>query len=72
MMSVAAPILIASFFGYLFNDRSSGPSAIPVAVVDLDQSPLSGKLIAAMRTEKLFDLQLQDHDMGEDGIYVLL
>jgi ABC-2 type transport system permease protein len=64
MMSVAAPILIATFFGYLFSDNSSGPSAIPVAVVDLDQSALSGKLIAAMRTESLFDLQLKDQPAG--------
>jgi ABC-2 type transport system permease protein len=64
LMSVAAPILIATFFGYLFGDNSSGPSAIPVAVVDLDQSTLSGKLIAAMRTEKLFDLRLKDQSAG--------
>ena len=57
-MSVVAPILIATFFGYLFSDNNSAPSAIPVAVVDLDQSALSGKLLAAMRTEKLFDLQM--------------
>ena len=64
LMSVAAPILIASFFGYLFSDRDSGPSAIPVALVDLDHSVLSGKLITAMRTEKLFDLQLTNETRG--------
>ena len=64
LMSVAAPILIASFFGYLFSDRDSGPSAIPVALVDLDHSALSGKLITAMRTEKLFDLHLTNETEG--------
>ncbi len=48
IMSMAAPILIAAFFGYLFGDRSGGPTRIPVAVADLDQSPLSRKIVAAL------------------------
>jgi ABC-2 type transport system permease protein len=57
LMSIVAPILIATFFGYLFGDRSSGPSRSPVAVVDLDHSELSGKLIEAFKGEKLLDVQ---------------
>jgi len=57
LVSILAPILIASFFGYLFNDTRAAPSAIPVAIVDLDGSELSGKLVADLRTEKLFAIQ---------------
>jgi ABC-2 type transport system permease protein len=58
IMSIAAPILIASFFGFLFGNSNAGPSSIPVALVDLDNSALSKKLITAMRTDKLFDLKV--------------
>jgi ABC-2 type transport system permease protein len=64
MMSIAAPILIATFFGYLFADNSDGPSRIPVAVVDLDQSVLSKKLISAFQGEKLLDVRLSNETDG--------
>jgi ABC-2 type transport system permease protein len=64
MMSIAAPILIATFFGYLFGNKGDGPSRIPVAVVDLDQSALSKKLITAFQGEKLFDIQLASESDG--------
>jgi len=64
LMSIVAPILIASFFGYLFDDRNSGPSAIPVAMVDLDHSTLSTKLLAALHAEKLFDVQSKPEAEG--------
>ena len=64
MMSIAAPILIATFFGYLFGDKSDGPSRIPVAVADLDQSALSKKLIRAFQGEKLLEVQLTSESNG--------
>jgi ABC-2 type transport system permease protein len=60
IMSIVAPILIATFFGYLFSDRGGGTSRMPVAVVDLDNSELSKKLIAAFQGEKLLEIQVLD------------
>jgi ABC-2 type transport system permease protein len=50
LLSIVAPILIAAFFGSLFggNTRMSG---IAVGVVDLDDSPLSQRVVAALQAE---------------------
>ena len=51
IMSIAAPILIAAFFGSLFGGGDSKPANIPVAITDLDHSELSMKIVAAMRAD---------------------
>ena len=51
IMSIAAPILIAAFFGSLFGGSDSKPANIPIAVTDLDHSALSAKVIAALRAD---------------------
>lgn len=51
IMSIAAPILIAAFFGSLFGGSDSKPANIPVAITDLDRSELSGRIVAAMRSD---------------------
>jgi len=51
IMSIAAPILIAAFFGSLFGGTDSKPASIPVAITDLDHSELSMKIVAAMRAD---------------------
>lgn len=43
------PLLMALFFGAIFSGGSSGRSAMPVAVVDLDQSDYSARLIQELR-----------------------
>jgi ABC-2 type transport system permease protein len=50
LLSIVAPILIAAFFGSLFggNTRMSG---IAIGVVDLDGSPLSQRVVAALQAE---------------------
>ena len=60
IMSFVAPVLIAAFFGSLFGGTGSRPSAVPVAVVDLDQSPTSARIVAAMRADKSLDLSQGD------------
>lgn len=50
LMSIVAPILIAAFFGSLFGGGSP-MAGIPVGVVDLDASPLSQRVVAALRAE---------------------
>jgi ABC-2 type transport system permease protein len=51
IMSIAAPILIAAFFGSLFGGGDNKPAHIPVAITDLDHSELSAKIVAAMRAD---------------------
>jgi ABC-2 type transport system permease protein len=50
LMSIVAPILIAAFFGSLFGGNSK-MAGIPVGVVDLDRSPLSQRVVAALQAE---------------------
>ncbi len=56
LMSIAAPILIAAFFGSLFGNSDSKPAHIQVVVTDLDQSDLSGRLLAALRGDETFEV----------------
>ena len=51
LMSVVAPILIAAFFGSLFGGSDKGPAQIPVVLTDLDQSELSARIVANLRSE---------------------
>jgi ABC-2 type transport system permease protein len=61
MMNILAPILIAAFFGSLFDsDAGKGPLRIPIAVVDLDRSEVSAKVLAAMQSDAAFDIQELD------------
>lgn len=50
LFSIVAPILIAAFFGSLFG-TSSKMAGIAVGVVDLDGSPLSQRVVAALQAE---------------------
>ncbi|MBC7727784.1 MAG: ABC transporter permease [Microbacteriaceae bacterium] len=51
VMGLGAPILVAAFFGYLFDNKRAAPSRIPVVVTDADGSALSKGLVAALRAE---------------------
>ncbi len=64
IMSIAAPILIAAFFGYLFGDRTGGPTRIPVAVADLDQSSLSRKIVAALAADTALQVSETTEEAG--------
>ncbi|KQY86000.1 MULTISPECIES: ABC transporter permease [Roseateles] len=50
LMSIVAPILIAAFFGSLFG-TGSRMAGIAVGVVDLDGSPLSQRVVAALQAD---------------------
>ena len=56
LMSIAAPILIAAFFGALFGNSDSKPARISVSITDLDRSELSGRVVAALRGDATFDV----------------
>ena len=51
LMSLVAPILIAAFFGSLFGGSDKGPAQIPVVLTDLDQSEVSARIVANLRSD---------------------
>jgi len=61
LMNILAPILIAAFFGSMFDsDATKGPQRIPIAVVDLDHSDISTRILAAMKADTTFDIRELD------------
>ncbi len=56
LMSIAAPILIAAFFGALFGNAGGKPSRIPVAVSDLDGSAMSRAIVERLRADEALAL----------------
>jgi len=63
VMGILAPIAIAAFFGYLFDTSRQAPSAIPVALTDLDRSALSARIVAALKGDSAIALA----EMAEDS-----
>ena len=58
IMSIAAPIVIAAFFGALFdNSASKKPARIPVAIVDDDGSEISKGIAAGMKGDASLEVQ---------------
>ena len=60
IMSLLAPVLIGAFFGGLFNPKDTQVKQLPLAVVDLDQSTTSERLVAALRADTSFAVQTLD------------
>jgi len=56
-VTLAAPILLAAFFGAALGGPSTKVSRVPVAVVDRDASPVSKAIVAAMRSDASFDVR---------------
>jgi len=48
LTSLVAPILISAFMGAVLGGGPTKPAAIPIGVVDLDQSTMSKKIVADM------------------------
>ena len=68
LVTLAAPILIAAFFGSVLGGAPKKPSKIPIAIADLDASPVSKDIVARMRADSAFDLK----DASEaDGVVMV-
>jgi ABC-2 type transport system permease protein len=68
-MSFAAPILIGSFFGYLFGNAADRPaSRIQVAVVDQDGTAVTRKLIDAMGKDAAIAITPRSLDDAEASV----
>ncbi len=68
VMGLLAPVVIAAFFGYLFDNRRSQPSRIPVVVTDLDGSALSKQLVAALAADSSIVLSALPLDQAEQAV----
>ncbi len=69
LMSFAAPILIGAFFGFLFSGSAKGGTAkVPLSLVDLDQSVVSGKLRAALATESTLEVRVESLEVATSRV----
>ena len=57
LMSIAAPIAIAGFFGAVFGSGGEKPTRVPIAVVDADGSALSKAVVAALQGDTTFEVR---------------
>ncbi|HXS53844.1 MAG TPA: ABC transporter permease [Usitatibacter sp.] len=55
-ITLAAPILIAGFFGYVFGGPPRAATRVPVAIVDLDGSSVSRAIVEEMKRDPSFEL----------------
>jgi len=65
LMSVAAPIAIASFFGYIFGGSGgqTETSRIPVLAADQDGSAISREIVSRLAADKF--LEVKPSDLGQ-------
>jgi ABC-2 type transport system permease protein len=57
LMALVAPVLIGAFMGAVLGGAPTKPTAVPFAVVDLDQSAISKRVVAAMSKDNAFAVQ---------------
>lgn len=57
VMSIAAPIVIAAFFGSLFGSGGGKTSRIPLALADQDGSGISKRIDAALHADAALDVR---------------
>jgi ABC-2 type transport system permease protein len=69
-MSFVAPIVIASFFGYIFGGAGQDrpPSKIDVAVVDQDNSEVSRKLTAALAADAALEVKSRPLEEARESV----
>jgi ABC-2 type transport system permease protein len=51
LVTLAAPILIAAFFGAVLGDPQRKPARVPIALTDLDASAVSASIVAAITAD---------------------
>jgi ABC-2 type transport system permease protein len=56
IMSIAAPIVIAAFFGAIFGGGNDKPSRIPIALADRDGSAVSKAIDTAVAADPAFEV----------------
>ncbi|NJR71922.1 MAG: ABC transporter permease [Gammaproteobacteria bacterium] len=63
LITLIAPIVMAAFFGYVFNtDSNKKPSKTPIALVDKDASTLSAAIAAKFSADATLDIVTTSED----------
>ena len=61
IITLAAPIAIAAFFGSLFGNSDKKPTRVPIAIVDVDKSTITRQIILGMKDDSaLAVLELEE------------
>ncbi len=69
IMSFAAPILIASFFGSIFGSAgSTNAGGIPIMVADQDNGVISRSIVAAIKADKTLGVTLTTPDSARESV----
>jgi ABC-2 type transport system permease protein len=69
LMSVAAPIAIASFFGYIFGGSgSTETSRIPVMAVDQDGSAISREIVSRLTADKYLEVKPSSPEQAREAV----
>src|SRR5579863_5639396 len=70
LMSVVAPIAIASFFGYIFAGGAGNgdPSRIAVLVSDQDGSAFSREIVSRLQADPALDVKTATPDSSRDAV----
>lgn len=70
LMSVVAPIFIASFFGYIFGGGAGngGNSRIPILVSDQDASAFSREIVTRLSADAALDVKPATPDAARDAV----
>ena len=68
IITLAAPIAIAAFFGSLFGSGSKAPMRVPIAVVDQDHSAISKQIVAGLSGDPALGVQPLDQDAALDQV----
>ncbi len=69
LVTLAAPIAIAAFFGSLFGGSGNqAPSRVPIAIIDHDQSAITKRIVADMSADKTFDVQALDETQAAEAL----
>jgi ABC-2 type transport system permease protein len=69
IMSFAAPIAIASFFGFIFSGNQDSETArVQVRVVDHDQSAISRAIVQGLSTDKALEVKGGSVEEGREAV----
>ena len=68
IITLAAPIAIAAFFGSLFGNSDNKPSRVPIVIVDQDKSPITRQIILGMQDDTALNVTELDEAAALDEV----
>ena len=68
IITLAAPIAIAAFFGSLFGNSDKTPARVPIVIVDQDKSPITAQIILGMKDDTALNVVELDEAAAVDQV----